>query len=81
MPGLPIAPPVRIPEFALYGELRRGLDTESVHIELIETRSRQHDWHIGTHRHAGLFQVLFLIGGRVKATSTATAGTAAGRSR
>jgi AraC family transcriptional activator of pobA len=67
MPTPPISLPARIPEFALYGELTRGLDTEGVHIELIETRSRQHDWHIGTHRHAGLFQVLFLIGGRVKA--------------
>jgi AraC family transcriptional activator of pobA len=39
-----------------------------VHIELIETRSRRYDWHIGIHTHAGLFQVLFLFGGRVAAT-------------
>jgi AraC family transcriptional activator of pobA len=68
MPNQQTTLPAKIPEFALYGEPTRGLDAENVHIELIETRSRQHDWHIGTHRHAGLFQVLFLIGGRVKAS-------------
>jgi AraC family transcriptional activator of pobA len=57
-----------IPQFALYGELTRGTDAEGVHIELIETRSRRYDWHIGVHTHAGLFQVLFLFGGRVAAT-------------
>ncbi|MFX8176197.1 hypothetical protein ABTL07_19220, partial [Acinetobacter baumannii] len=40
---------------------------ESVHIELIETRSRVHDWHIAPHTHAGLFQVLFLMSGHVSA--------------
>jgi AraC family transcriptional activator of pobA len=58
----------RHPQFALYGELTRGTDAEGVHIELIETRSRGYDWHIGIHTHAGLFQVLFLFGGRVAAT-------------
>lgn len=57
-----------IPQFALYGELTRATDAESVHIELIETRSRRYDWHIDVHTHAGLFQVLFLYGGRVRAT-------------
>jgi AraC family transcriptional activator of pobA len=57
-----------IPQFALYGELTRGTDAEGVHIELIETRSRRYDWHIGTHTHVGLFQVLFLFGGQVRAT-------------
>ncbi|KQQ96951.1 helix-turn-helix domain-containing protein [Massilia sp. Leaf139] len=56
-----------IPEFALYGEATRGKDAEGVHIELIETRSRKYDWHIDTHTHAGLFQVLFLLGGQVRA--------------
>lgn len=67
MPKPQSTPSPKIPEFALYGELTRGTDAEGVHIELIETRSRQHDWHIGVHRHAGLFQVLFLFGGRVVA--------------
>ncbi|MES2260040.1 MAG: helix-turn-helix domain-containing protein [Pseudomonadota bacterium] len=57
-----------IPQFALYGEQTQGENAESVHIELIETRSRQHDWHIGSHTHRGLFQVLFLFGGQVRAT-------------
>jgi AraC family transcriptional activator of pobA len=62
-----VSPPTAIPQFALYGELTRGTDAEGVHIELIETRSRAHDWHIGIHTHAGLFQVLFLFGGQVRA--------------
>jgi AraC family transcriptional activator of pobA len=66
--SVPVSQPSAIPQFALYGELTRGTDAEGVHIELIETRSRGYDWHIGIHTHAGLFQVLFLLGGRVRAT-------------
>ncbi|KQV82624.1 AraC family transcriptional regulator [Massilia sp. Root351] len=57
-----------IPQFALYGEQTRGDGAEFVHIELIETRSRLHHWHIDKHTHAGLFQVLFLFGGEVRAS-------------
>lgn len=68
MPGK-LSPPSReIPQFALYGEQAQAEGAELVHIELIETRSRIHDWHIGTHVHRGLFQVLFLLKGEVKAT-------------
>jgi AraC family transcriptional activator of pobA len=67
MPALATTLPSKVPEFALYGEATRGKDAEGVHIELIETRSRKYDWHIGTHTHAGLFQVLFLFGGQVRA--------------
>ncbi|KKB63423.1 AraC family transcriptional regulator [Robbsia andropogonis] len=56
-----------IPQFSLYGEIARPDGAESVHIELIETRSRIHDWHILPHTHANLFQVLFLMSGRVTA--------------
>jgi AraC family transcriptional activator of pobA len=56
-----------IPQFALYGEQAQADSAEAVHIELIETRSRLYDWHIGTHVHRGLFQVLFLFGGQVRA--------------
>jgi len=63
----PAAPALQVPEFVLYGEATRGLDAEAVHIELIETRSRKYDWHIDTHTHAGLFQVLFLFHGQVRA--------------
>lgn len=62
-PALPDAP-----RFALYGEERRADNAESVHIELIETRSRVHQWHIENHTHSGLFQVLFLFGGEVSAS-------------
>ncbi|MYM21977.1 helix-turn-helix domain-containing protein [Duganella sp. FT135W] len=61
-------PTTDIPQFALYGEQTRTVNAEFVHIELIETRSRLHDWHIGSHTHPGLFQVLFLLGGEVRAS-------------
>lgn len=67
MPTASSSPSADIPIFALYGESTRGADAEGVHVELIETRSRQYDWHIGTHTHAGLFQVLFLLAGQVRA--------------
>jgi AraC family transcriptional activator of pobA len=62
------APTDDIPRFALYGEQTRADSAEFVHIELIETRSRLHDWHIASHTHPGLFQVLFLLGGEVEAS-------------
>jgi len=61
MPALPI------PHFALYGEHTPLADAELIHLELIETRSRPHDWHIAPHTHSGMFQVLFLLGGTVRA--------------
>jgi AraC family transcriptional activator of pobA len=67
-PAPPRPPAPAVPEFALYGEQALGADAECVHIELIETRSRPYDWHIGTHTHSGLFQVLFLLGGQVRAS-------------
>jgi len=57
-----------VPHFGLYGEQTRGENAEFVHIELIETRSRVHHWHIENHTHSGLFQVLFLFGGEVRAS-------------
>jgi AraC family transcriptional activator of pobA len=57
-----------IPRFALYGEQTRADGAEFVHVELIETRSGLYDWHIGTHIHHGLFQVLFLFDGQVSAS-------------
>ena len=57
-----------VPQFALFGEAARAENAESVHIELIETRSRLHDWHISNHTHRGLFQVLFLFSGHVSAS-------------
>lgn len=60
-------PQADIPQFALYGEHQKAEGAELVHIELIQTRSRQHDWHIARHTHRGLFQVLFLLAGEVRA--------------
>lgn len=54
-----------VPRFALYGEQTLA---ELVHVELIETRSSRHDWHIDRHTHPGLFQVLFLLRGSVRAS-------------
>ncbi|SUA89924.1 Arabinose operon regulatory protein [Pandoraea pulmonicola] len=56
-----------IPEFSLYGELTGTDSADFVHIEWIETRSRLYDWHIDTHRHLGLFQVLAIFEGTVEA--------------
>jgi AraC family transcriptional activator of pobA len=61
------AAPAAVPRFALYGEQTRAENAEFVHIELIETRSRVYDWHIDRHTHPGMFQVLFLFGGEVRA--------------
>src|SRR5450830_1643006 len=56
-----------VPQFSLYGESTGNSKAEFVHIEMIETRSRLHDWHIARHSHPGLFQVLFLMSGQVRA--------------
>jgi AraC family transcriptional activator of pobA len=68
MPAKLARPSREIPRFVLYGEENRGDGAEAVHVELIETRSRLYDWHIGTHIHHGLFQVLFLFDGTVSAS-------------
>nr|WP_314607635.1 helix-turn-helix domain-containing protein [uncultured Janthinobacterium sp.] len=68
MPDPALTNALEIPQFSLYGEQSRAENAEFVHIELIETRSRVHDWHIARHTHPGLFQVLFLFGGQVSAS-------------
>lgn len=68
MPSKLARPTREIPRFALYGEENRPDGAEAVHVELIETRSGLYDWHIDTHIHHGLFQVLFLFNGRVSAS-------------
>jgi len=78
MPSTLSRPSREIPQFALYGEQAQGDNAEAVHIELIETRSRIHDWHIGTHVHRGLFQVLFLFAGEVRASIGDTVWECAG---
>jgi AraC family transcriptional activator of pobA len=68
MPRTPALRPPEVPQFALYGEEMRPENGEFVHVELIETRSSRHDWHISDHTHRGLFQVLFLFSGHVRAS-------------
>lgn len=70
-PILPSAPArrrdgqVEIPVFFLYGETVAPRDS-LLHIEDIRSRSERYGWQIGTHKHHGLFQVLFLFSGRAE---------------
>jgi AraC family transcriptional regulator, transcriptional activator of pobA len=55
-----------IPSFNLYGEQPTAHDrADSLHIEDIQSRSRKYLWHIGTHRHTVLSQLLIVTGGPV----------------
>jgi AraC family transcriptional regulator, transcriptional activator of pobA len=67
MAAKPPLPQQAVPQFALHGEQHRMAGAELVHIETIQARSRQHDRHMGRHKHKGLFQVLFLMEGQVRA--------------
>lgn len=52
-----------IPSYELYGEDRTWPSSEQIHVEPIAARSRLHNWEIKPHRHAGLFQLLWLRDG------------------
>jgi len=54
----------RAPLFQLYGEQTGWPLAEMLHCETIASRSRLHHWHIRPHRHAGLYQILYLHQGR-----------------
>jgi AraC family transcriptional activator of pobA len=58
VPSLP-----SIPLFSLYGEHWPVEDAEFVHVEDIQSRSRQYAWRIGRHLHKGLFQAVFVVAG------------------
>lgn len=60
VPGQP-----HIPVFFLYGEPEAREADDFVHLEDIRTRSERYAWRIGSHRHHGLFQVLFVRKGEV----------------
>jgi len=50
-----------VPAYALYGDTRdTGIDSEGVHIEPIQSRSRLYRWEIDAHLHHGLHQVVWL---------------------
>lgn len=55
-----------IPVFKLYGEALDWPTPDLLHSESIPARSRLHHWEIEPHRHADLFQLLFLYKGRAE---------------
>lgn len=52
-----------VPRFFLYGEPPRQPGDRFVHIELIEDRSRRHDWTISPHLHPDLHHLLVVLEG------------------
>lgn len=54
------------PIFKLYGEAQAWPAPDLLHCETIESRSRLHAWHIETHRHADLAQLLYVRQGGVR---------------
>jgi AraC family transcriptional activator of pobA len=55
-----------IPSYELYGEAEAWPTPELIHVESIAARSRLHNWEIRPHRHAGLFQLLWLRRGEAR---------------
>lgn len=55
-----------IPAFSLYGEAHALVARELIHIEAISARSAARNWQIDTHRHPGLFQLLFVFSGTAR---------------
>ncbi len=55
-----------IPLFQLYGEHHAWPDTDLLHCESIPARSRLHHWDIKPHRHAELFQLLYVQRGEAQ---------------
>lgn len=74
-------PAPALPAYQLYGEAGAVEVPERLHIETISSRSRLHDWEIRPHRHASLFQILYIDRGAARAfvdgRSSALAGPAA----
>jgi AraC family transcriptional activator of pobA len=58
---------LEVPTYSLYGEAMARRDAEFLHCETIPLRSRLHGFHIRPHRHAELFQVLFMSAGTAEA--------------
>jgi AraC family transcriptional activator of pobA len=67
-----------IPIFSLYGETPAAAQTEGVHIETIQSRSRKYLWRIGTHRHTLLSQCVLVTAGPVTVTLDDTCAVLAG---
>jgi AraC family transcriptional activator of pobA len=58
----------QLPAYALYGETTASPGMDGLHLESIAARSRLHDWEIRPHRHAQLFQILYLRRGGAELT-------------
>jgi AraC family transcriptional activator of pobA len=58
----------RLPTYTLYGEADNRPATDWLHCESIAERSRRHGWEIQAHRHASLFQILYIRRGSGQAT-------------
>lgn len=52
--------PASVPVFKLYGEEQAWPTPDLLHCESIPARSRLHHWEIQPHRHADLFQLLYV---------------------
>jgi len=59
---------VGLPTYTLYGEMNARPATDWLHWESIAARSSRHRWQIEAHRHATLFQILYIRRGRGEAT-------------
>jgi AraC family transcriptional activator of pobA len=57
-----------LPTYTLYGEINARPATDWLHWESIAERSSRHRWWIQAHRHATLFQILYIRRGRGEAT-------------
>jgi AraC family transcriptional activator of pobA len=76
------SPQRRVPSFSLYGETQAAAaQTDVVHLEDIQSRSRKYLWKIDTHRHTLLSQCILITAGPVAAVldeaRTSLAGPAA----
>jgi AraC family transcriptional regulator, transcriptional activator of pobA len=67
-----------VPNFSLYGETPAAAQTDGVHVEDIQTRSRKYLWRIGTHRHTILSQCVLVTAGPVTVTLDDTRAALAG---
>lgn len=68
-----------IPSFSLYGETQgAAAQTELVHVEDIQSRSRKYLWRIDTHRHTLLSQCILISDGPVAAVLDETRAALSG---
>src|ERR1700735_5360835 len=68
-----------IPSFSLYGETQAAAaQTDVVHVEDIQSRSRKYLWKIDTHRHTLLSQCILITTGPVAAVLDETRAALAG---